>query len=204
MAETPFIESPTFPAQLAWGASGGPRFSTDVVRQYDGTEQRNQNWRHAIGIYDVGSMHRTHAEILLLLEFFYAVARGQLYAFRFKDFTDFQFENLLGLGDGTTQTFQLVKTYAFGAYTMTRVLQKPRAGTLRFQVNGIVREDYDIDFTTGLVTFLTAPPAGALVEGAGEFDVPVRFVQDHLPLRRIDPSVWDCEAINLAETRILV
>lgn len=198
-----FVEAPYFPHEIAWGATGGARFSTDVLQQYDGTEHRNRNWRRPIGVWDVGSIHRTHAEILLLLEFFYAVARGALYGFRFKDFTDFRFDNILGTGDGVKQDFQLVKVYNFGHFVQTRTLYKPVAGTLVMSVDGVVREDYDVDFTTGLVTFMTPPASGTLVTGAGEFDVPARFVQDHLPVRRIDPVVWDCEQIQLLEIRDL-
>ena len=196
-----FVEAPAFPTPLTFGSRGGPRFSTDVLSTFDGTERRNQNWANALCVWDVGSVNRTHAEILLLLEFFYAVARGQLYGFRFRDFTDYQFANGIGTGDGTTQTFALVKTYSHGLYTHTRRLYKPRAGTLHFTVNGLLREDYDIDFATGEVTFWTAPPAGAVVAAHGEFDVPVRFAQDHLPVRRIDPHIWSCEQIELVEVR---
>ena len=197
-----FVEAPVFPAKLAYGAHGGPRFSTDVVQQYDGTERRNRNWYNATCVWDVGSGNRSRADILVLLEFYYAVAQGQRYSFRFKDFTDYQFNNSIGTGDGSTQTFQLLKLYAYARWQLTRLIQKPRSGSLTLTVGGIVREDYDIDFATGQVTFWTAPSSGADIRASGEFDTPARFTQDHLPITRTDPNVYTCDRIALMEVRL--
>ena len=39
-----FIETPRFPDDIAYGAQGGPMYSTDVVATASGYEKRNQNW----------------------------------------------------------------------------------------------------------------------------------------------------------------
>ena len=59
------------------------------------------------------------------------------------------------------------------------------AGTVRVAVTGVEKiagDDFNVDATTGLVTFLPGmiPAAGAAVTAGFEFDVPVRFDTDEL------------------------
>lgn len=196
-----FVEDPPFPAALAYGATGGPQYSTTVVLQGDGQERRNRGWAQARCRYDVGSTHRTREEITTLLDFFRAVAVGRQNGFRFRDFTDSTFDNQVGMGDGVTTTFQLVKRYAHGIWQTERILHKPVVGTLFLWLDSAAVVVYDIDWTTGLVTLPVAPPAGAVLEAQGTFDVPVRFNMETLPVRRVAPDAYSCEAIELFEIR---
>jgi uncharacterized protein (TIGR02217 family) len=197
-----FVEAPSFPAALAYGATGGPRYNTDVLVQGGGKEGRNQNWALPRCQWEVGSIHRTQAEIDLLVHFFHAVAQGQTHSFRFRDFTDDTFNNPIGTGDGIATTFQLVKVYTYGAFTSTRVIAKPMAGNLELFVNGMAREDYTPDFTSGLVTFTTAPSDGQVVSASGTFEVPCRFGQDILPITVVTPGIYSCAGIELWEVRL--
>jgi uncharacterized protein (TIGR02217 family) len=56
--------------------------------------------------------------------------------------------------------------------------------------------------STGLVTFITAPAAGAAITADFEFDVPVRFDTDRLEFRleTHDLMVW--EQIPITEVRL--
>ena len=197
-----FIEAPSFPLALSYGATGGPGYSTDLVFRGDGREARNRNWREPRCQWDVGSQHRTLAEVNELVHFFHAVAQGMTHSFRFRDMTDDRFDNVIGTGDGATQTFQLVKIYAYGARSVTRTLGKPVAGTLHLAVAGVERQDYTPDFTAGLVTFWTPPGAGQIVVASGMFDVPARFGQNVLPLTRVAPAIYSAEKIELVEVRV--
>ena len=197
-----FVEDPPFPAALAYGATGGPEYSTTVVLQGDGQEHRNRGWAQARCRYDVGSTHRTREEIVLLLDFFRAVAVGRQNGFRFRDFTDSTFDNPIGLGDAVRTTFQLVKRYQAGGWQAERILTKPVPGTLTLWLDGVEVTVYDIDWTTGLVTLPTAPAVGAVLAAQGTFDVPVRFGSDLLPVRRVAPEIYSCEAIELVEIRL--
>lgn len=196
-----FIEAPPFPPELAFGATGGPQYSTDVVVRGGGYESRNQNWALPRCQWDVGSVHRRQAEIDVLLHFFYAVAQGQLHSFRFRDFTDESFQGPIGVGDGTARTFQLVKVYTYGARTSTRVLTKPVASSVRLWVDGVERGDATVDATTGLVTLPVAPGPGQVVTASGMFEVPCRFGQDVLPITAVSLGVYSCERIALLEVR---
>lgn len=198
-----FIEEPPFPAALAYGATGGPRYSTTVVISADGREQRNRQWAQARCSYDVGSTHRTRDEILVLLEFFRVVAIGRQNGFRFRDVTDSTFDNVIGVGDGTTTTFQLVKHYGDASgYRATRVLAKPVPGTLSVQLEGNDVVVYTIDWTTGLLTLPSAPAEGTVLTAQGTFDVPVRFNLDVLPVQRVAPDAYSCAAIELVELKL--
>jgi hypothetical protein len=56
----------------------------------------------------------------------------------FKDWTDYQaFAQALGVGDGTTKTFQLVKHYPSGGVIETRVIAKPVAGSVKLYRDGV-------------------------------------------------------------------
>jgi uncharacterized protein (TIGR02217 family) len=197
-----FIEAPSFPTVLSFGASGGPVYHTDIVVCAGGEESRNQNWHEPLCRWDVGSQHRTQAEIEALLHFFHAVAQGTLHSFRFRDFTDDAFDNAIGVGDGTTTTFQLVKVYTYGARSVTRPVKKPMAGSLQVRVAGVVREDYDPDFFTGQMTLWTPPAVGEVVEASGTFEVPTRFATEVLPITRVAPAVYSLERIELVEVRL--
>jgi uncharacterized protein (TIGR02217 family) len=197
-----FVESPSFPLALAYGATGGPVYSTDLVQRSSGLEARNQNWAQPRCQWDVGSRHQSQADVDALVQFFHAVAQGMTHSFRFRDPTDDTFANVIGMGDGTTQTFQLVKVYTYGAMSTTRQIVKPIAGSLHLYVAGVAREDYDPEFTTGRVTFSTPPGVGEVVSASGAFEVPTRFNQNVLPITRVALNAYSADKIELVEVRI--
>src|SRR5438067_2142269 len=79
-----FLESPRFPEHLAAYYSGGPCFSTEIVRLPNGFEQRNAPWSSPLRRYDITSSLKSTAECADMLDFFNSV-RGRWCAFRFKD-----------------------------------------------------------------------------------------------------------------------
>lgn len=192
---------PRFPAALAYGATGGPGFSTDVVLTAAGQESRNVNWAEALCRWDVGSLHRSKAEIEVLIAFFHAVGQGQEGLFLFRDFTDDTFDNVIGTGDGATATFQLVKRYAVGSYVGIRRLTTPVDGTVAIALDGVLVSAFVLDYATGVVHFAAPPGAGVVVSAAGEFEVVCRFAQDHLPITRVAPHAYSCGQIDIVEVR---
>lgn len=192
---------PRFPAQLAYGATGGPGFSTDVVLTQAGQESRNVNWAEAICRWDVGSIHRRKAEIDVLIQFFHAVAQGQEGLFLFRDFTDDTFDNPVGVGDGVASTFQVVKQYSAGGYASPRRLTHPIEGTVAVGLDGALVSGWTLDYSTGMLTMATPPGAGVVVSAAGTFEVLCRFAQDVLPVTRVAPDSYSCGQIELVEVR---
>jgi uncharacterized protein (TIGR02217 family) len=197
-----FVEAPSFPLALAYGATGGPVYSTDLVQRSSGVEARNQNWSQPRCQWDIGSQHRTQAEVDELVQFFHAVAKGMENVFRFRDPTDDAFDNPIGVGDGTATTFQLIKVYTYGAQSVTRTIVKPMAGGLHLYVAGVAVEEYDPDFTTGLVTFWTPPGIGQEVSASGFFETPTRFNQNVLPITRVALNAYSLDRVELVEVRL--
>ncbi|MBY0408102.1 MAG: DUF2460 domain-containing protein [Rickettsiales bacterium] len=176
-----FIEV-RFPADIAYGATGGPEFSTEVVVTHGGYEQRNINWSQARAKYNVAHGVKTQAQLDALIAFFRA-RKGRADGFRFKDWTDYKVSGqALGSGDGTRKIFQLVKTYASGGSSDTRTITKPVAGTVKLYLAGVLQSvgAYALALDTGVVTFTAAPGSGVAVTADFEFDVPVRFDTDRL------------------------
>ena len=126
-----------FPPDIAYGAAGGPGYSTSVVTTVAGHEKRNANWATARGRWNVAHGLKNREQVASLIAFFRA-RKGRAYGFRFKDWTDYQaVGEAIGTGDGTTTTFQLVKRYVSGGVAETRTITKPVAGTVGVYLDGV-------------------------------------------------------------------
>ncbi len=179
-----------FPERIALGATGGPLWSTSVVTTAGGHERRNQNWSASRGRWNVGSGLKTRDDLAVLIAFFRA-RRGRAFAFRFKDWSDFQMpRQQIGTTDGTTATFQIVRTYTSGPASQARTIQLPVAGTVRCWTNDIERTEgtgasqFQVNTVTGVITLGTTLRSAVdhAVEAQCEFDVPARFDADELGL----------------------
>lgn len=201
-----------FPADISYGSSGGPGFKTTVFVADSGYEQRNIDWRNVRCEYDVSQAIKQQDQMDALTAFFMA-RRGKAYGFRFKDWNDFRIAlQQIAVGDGATKTFQIAKSYTSASddsgesYTYVRPIRKIAWGTVAgVSVGGVVKtspSDYSVDYNTGLITFVTAPAdAAAIVIGAAEFHVPVRFDIDKLTVTQ---EFWNTSSwpnINLVEVR---
>ncbi len=179
------------PARLAFGSSGGVERRTEVVTLASGFERRSTPWAHGRRRYLVGAGIRSLDDVAALTAFFEA-RRGRLHAFRFKDFADWKScapsqtpaptDQSLGVGDGATTRFALIKRYGSGADAYVRTLTKPVLGTLRVAVAGreLNGSTFSLDALTGAVTLSSAPALGATVTAGFAFDTPVRFDTDRL------------------------
>ncbi len=180
-----------FPTTLSFGSVGGPERRTEIVRLANGFEERNSPWSDSMRRYDAGVGMRSLDDIGTLIAFFEA-RRGQLYAFRWKDWSDFKSsrasepvtvsDQLIGIGDGVRTHFPLSKRYASGAQSYDRPIKKPVADTVVVGLDGetVGQASYGIDATTGIVSFSQPPAEGATVTAGFEFDVPVRFDTDRI------------------------
>lgn len=183
-----------FPLDVALGSVGGPRRLTDIVTTGSGREERNSRWAASRRSYDAGYGVKTLAALAAVVAFF-EERRGQLYGFRFRDRLDClscppgavpgPLDQPLGSGDGSRAAFPLVKRYGADFAPYDRPIAKPVAGSVLVAVAGAIQvegSDFDLDATTGLVTFRAGhiPGAGAAVTAGFAFDVPVRFDTDYL------------------------
>lgn len=173
-----FLETPRFPDRIAYGAQGGPGFSTSVAVLASGREARNGNWTYPLHAWDVSQGLNSQADFETLRAFF-MVARGRLHGWRFKDWGDCTTTVADGRATAiTSTTFQLVKRYTSGSDSVDRLIRKPVAATVAVFVSGSPAT-FTLDGTTGIVTIAAAPAAGNIT-WSGEFDVPMRFDTDRL------------------------
>jgi uncharacterized protein (TIGR02217 family) len=183
-----------FPTAISRGATGGPERRTDVVVLGSGHEERNSRWADSRRSYNAGYGIKTLDDLHAAIAFF-EERRGRLYGFRWKDHADFRsgppsaalaaLDQPLGVGDGETSTFQLIKRYGSAHAPWSRRITKPVTGTVLVAVDGTpvdVGTAVTADSTTGVLTFAPEhiPAEGAVVTAGFEFDVPVRFDTDKL------------------------
>jgi uncharacterized protein (TIGR02217 family) len=191
-----------FPTDISFGSSGGPEYSTDVVITEGGFEQRNQNWAEARGRYNVAHGVKTDAQLSELIAFF-RTRKGKANAFRFKDWSDYKaIGQVIGTGNGSNKNFQLVKNYISGSTTETRTITKPVSGTVSVFVNGVLQASPSINYSTGLVTLVSAPANGATVAADFEFDVPARFDTDRLSSSIDNYGIHSWQEIPILEVRV--
>ncbi len=205
-----------FPVNIALGATGGPERRTEIVALGSGHEERNTRWAASRRRYNAGYGVRSLDEIHEVIAFFEA-RRGRLHGFRWKDHADWKscppsatpdpLDQALGVGDGATATFALVKRYASGGVSELRAIAKPVAGSVRVAVDGDEQAegtDVAVDTAAGTVTFQPGrePANGAVVTAGFAFDVPVRFDTDHLAINLAAFSAGDIPDIPIVEIRL--
>ena len=191
-----------FPATIAYGASGGPRFLTAITATQSGREQRVAQWQGSRGEWNVSTGIRSRADVSAFLAFFYA-RRGRAHGFRFKDWTDFRAAGqLLGTGDGEQIAFQLVRRYDSGGTVHERRITRPVEGTVMVYRDGVkATSGVSVDYATGIITFSSPPALGAAVTAGFEFDVPVRFDSDLMDVTLDIERLGSITSIPLIEIR---
>ena len=203
-----------FPANLSFGALGGPERRTEIVTLANGHEERNTPWEHSRRRYDAGMGLRSLDDLETLIAFFEA-RRGPLHGFRWKDWSDWKssrpsmptsaFDQRLGYGDGNTTVFQLRKRYPSGDEVYWRPIRKPVAGTVTVAIADdpkVEGPEFSVDAGTGLVTFTTPPDIGALVTAGFEFDVPVRFDTDRIAVSMASYNAGEAPDVPVIEVRL--
>mgnify|MGYP005829618015 FL=1 len=198
----------SLPARLAFGSTGGVERRTEVVTLASGHERRSTPWASGRRRYLIGSGLRSLDDMAALTAFFEA-RQGRLYGFRFRDFADFKScapgsepgptDQAIGTGDGVTTQFLLMKAYG-GA---PRRIAKPVEGAVRVAVEGTeASEGWNVDVTTGVVTFASPPDEGAEITAGFRFDTPVRFDADRLEVTLESFGSGRMVAMPLIEIRV--
>jgi uncharacterized protein (TIGR02217 family) len=195
-----------FPLDIALKSAGGPQRRTDIVALGSGAEERNARWAHSRRRYDAGYGVKTFDALSQVIAFF-EERRGRLYGFRWRDRLDHSSaapdtavsatDQVIGSGDGATDSFALSKTYGSLYSPYQRPIAKPVAGSVRVAVAGVEAtegSDFTVDAASGMVTFLPGhiPAGGEAVTAGFLFDVPVRFDTDYL---EVDLSAFAAGAI---------
>ncbi len=204
-----------FPAGISLGASGGPERRTEIVVLGSGAEERNSRWADSKRSYNAGYGIKSVDDLHAVIAFF-EERRGRLHGFRWKDWADYKscepsatpsaFDQEIGVGDGATGAFQLVKTYGSAFAPWSRTITLPVAGTALMAVDGVAVDpgNFVVSLTSGIVTFLAGhiPAEGAVVTAGFEFDVPVRFDTDQLEINLAQIEAGSIPHIPIVEIRL--
>lgn len=193
-----------FPEDLSLGAVGGPKFKTNIVQSEAGFETRTIVWDVPLGEYDVSHNVETEEDMQRLNAFF-RIVRGRGIGFRFRDWTDYKGLNqLIGTGNGARTVYQLRKGYTFESYTAYRIIKKVVEDTVKIYFEGVEQPSskYVCNYNTGVITFTAPPPASGEITADFEFDVPVRFDVDNMPVSADESKMFSWGSISLVEVRI--
>jgi uncharacterized protein (TIGR02217 family) len=203
-----------FPDTMSFGSLGGPERRTEIVTLNNGFEERNSPWAHSRRRFDAGMGMRSLNDLETLVAFFEA-RHGQLFGFRWKDWTDYKSclpeeevafsDQTLGVGDGSRTEFQLIKRYASGGQHYDRPIVKPVSGTVLVALDGIVLtegNDFSLDVTQGALTLSSPPATGSILTAGFEFDVPVRFDSDRIETSVASFSAGEVPHIPVVEVRV--
>ncbi len=203
-----------FPTSLSFGSVGGPARRTEIVTLSNGFEERNSPWSQSRRHFDAGVGMRSLDDLATLIAFFEARS-GQLYGFRWKDWSDYKSslpsENIdptnqiIGIGDDNSVQFQLVKNYHSGDQFHKRAITKPVQNMVQLAISGDVQiagVDFSVDYDTGIVEFTTAPSEGAQITAGFHFDVPVRFDTDRIESSMSAFSAGEIPSVPVVEVRV--
>lgn len=203
-----------FPANLSFGSVGGPERRTEVVTLANGFEERNTPWEHSRRRYDAGVGLRSLDDVEDLISFFEA-RQGQLYGFRWKDWADYKSsaptkevdyrDQVIGIGDGASKTYQIYKVYQSGVQEYRRPITKPVLGTVKAGVQGdelIETLHFTVNYETGLISFVDAPDIGVEITAGYEFDVPVRFDTDRIQTSVASFRAGEVPNVPIVEVRV--
>ncbi len=210
---TPSFVDESFPLGISLGASVRIEKRSQVTRLLNGAETRNAIWKGTRRHFDVGTGLRSSADLHRVLNFFEKVG-GRLCGFRFRDPMDHRscaFDQtpaatdvMLGTGDGSTASFQLIKPVGTAGIAWQRKITKPVAGTVSVAVDGqekTVGNHVLLDPATGLLEFQAGhiPSNNQQVTAGFLFDTPARFESDHLEINLLHFEAGQVPSIPLLE-----
>jgi len=177
----------SLPSGIQYQSVAGAGFQTIVQESASGHEYRIARQAQGRHRFTIRKELQTEAEAKALKAFALG-RRGSLHSFRLKDWSDYttaedgtsapsNADQIIGIGDGTTTTFQLLKLYdASGDAPYPRVLTLPVDGTVVAALTGVATTSFTVT-GDGQVVFAVAPILNAVITAGCEFDVPVRFTK---------------------------
>ena len=177
-----------FPEDISYGSAGGPGFRTTIIQLDSGAEERYARWSTPRRTYAAEYGVKNLSQLSTLLDF-YIARSGPLHSFKYKDFLDFTTATdhrsahtdddvIIGTGDGSTTTFQLLAQYTSSAGDKYRSITKPKAGTILVSLDASAETGFSTNATTGIITFSSAPGAGVVIRAGCEYFTHVRFGEE--------------------------
>lgn len=173
-----------------------PRTKTTIQVNAGGGERTNQEWEHPLMKFVLPEGVRNW-DVVQSLAKMWRITAGPAKSFAWRDPLDFSSGDLdapnpevdpvpvmtdqvIGTGDGFTDSFQLTKTYSYGSESYERPIYLPVLSTVVVAVDGVLIDeaDYTVSRPGGIVGFDVPPAAFSSITAGFLFDVEVRFESD--------------------------
>lgn len=189
---------PTLPGQKI-EVTASPTFSTKTQRSVSGRELRAAFMAYPLWTFSVAYEFlrdtAAYPELDTLTGFFLA-RRGSFDSFLFKHPADNTAVDMpFAVGDGSTKSFQLTRALGAGGHSFTEPVQNVAAVT-NIKASGVAVTGYTVG-STGMVTFTTAPSAGATLTWSGSFYYRCRFTKDVQDYSRFLADLWDAKKVEM-------
>jgi uncharacterized protein (TIGR02217 family) len=179
-------------AGMAWGMTKSPLWASRVQKSVSGKRQAigymaYPGYKYTVNfnvLREYGSFTEMEA-----LQGFFNTMRGQVDTFRFVDPVDAAVvtAQTIGTGNGTNKLFQLVRT--FGGFV--EPVQTPNLITsLRKAAVAQTNPTHYSVGPTGIITFVTAPTAGQVIDWTGTYYWRCAFTQDTIDLINDGLDIW--------------
>lgn len=200
------------PDGFQYASSAGPGFQTIVQTSGSGHETRIQRQSQALHRLSLIKALQTPTEAKAL-KAFALERRGSLHSFKVRDFSDYtsaadgesaatNIDQIIGTGDGTRTTFQLVKRYGYlGPNEYTRTITLPESGSIGVAIDTVPTAAYTVS-STGQIVFSSAPADGEIITAGFRFYVPVRFSLEFEKWARLQADafqVWSLATLDVQE-----
>jgi uncharacterized protein (TIGR02217 family) len=214
------MSDPIFPdlAGLAWTVTKTPNFSTRTQRGTSGRELRLIDqplaiWDFSLNYDFLRDQNDTragagigpgvgHNELRTLMGF-YLSRQGSFATFLFDDPTDNTVVGLgdatgvMGPGDGVSVSTSLLRQLLPGAGQYTEPVAATNTVTAVY-VNGVDPGGWTVDADTAVVTFGSAPPAGATLSWDGTFYFRCRFALDQAEFSNFLYQLWSLKQLKFS------
>jgi uncharacterized protein (TIGR02217 family) len=188
------VSNAIFPTLIgeAWPRVKVPRFSNQKA-----TSDSLRSWRVARAVYPLYAYKLTYAYLSaadkITMEAFFKARKGDFDSFLLYDRDDNAVvtPQVLGIGDGVTRSFQLIRSLGGVVEPVG-----PLNGSPVIRVNGVATGAYAAD-NYGLITFTAAPPAGQTVDWTGSFYWRCCFVKSEAEFSEFMRQFWELKSIDL-------
>lgn len=179
-----------------------PTWSTTRHRSVSGRTVRVSNfsaplWRFSIR-HNVLRQRIALPELATLLSFF-NTRQGQYGFFFFLDPTDYTVTNQgTGTGDGTTTTFQLIRTLNLGGVhsAVEPVYALWEQPVVKINGTTISTAAYVVN-SWGQLVFTTAPILGGVITWSGKFLHVCHFLDDEMSMEQLTSDLWSSDGLEI-------
>ena len=198
------VKTPKFKTRTQNAVSGRElRLADQVVPRWEFTLTYNflrDQWR--LGQSGLGAGY----DELRTLAGFFLQTQGSFTPFLFSDPTDSSIEGQeIGAGNGTAVAFQLVRTmgYRLPGMGFNEPILAPNLVS-RVYLNGVVQDNltYSANPATGILTFTSAPPNGAIITADFSYYFRCRFSDDTIEFENFLFQLWSAQKVKFTSLLI--